>query len=194
MRGGRVVIYFLTMLLLGSIIFGSGCTDNVNESEGNDVNASEGDRAVKSGDTVQVDYVGRLEDDTVFDTSIKEVAQEAGIYNQGRNYSPLTFTAGAGQMIPGFDEGVIGMKVGEEKTLTIPPEKAYGEYDEAKIQAVPLEDLNLSVKPEVGQTFSGMYGNQFRVIDVNETHVTFDSNHELAGKTLIFDIKLISIE
>ncbi|TFH05829.1 MAG: peptidylprolyl isomerase [Methanosarcina sp.] len=186
MRGGRWAIFFLSMLLLGSIILGSGCTDNGNGT-------GEG-KAVKSGDNVQVDYVGKLEDGTVFDTSIKEVAQEAGIYNQGRNYSPLAFTAGAGQMIQGFDEGVIGMKTGEEKTITIPPEKAYGKYDEAKIQTIPLEDLNLSVKPEIGQTFSSMYGNQFRVIDVNETHVTLDSNHELAGKTLIFDIKLISID
>lgn len=184
MRVGRGAIFFLTMLLLGSIIFGSGCTDNGNGTG----------RAVKSGDTVQVDYVGRLEDGTVFDTSISEVAQEEDTYIEGRNYSPLTFTVGAGQMIKGFDEGVIGMRVGEEKTITLPPEEAYGEYDEAKIEAIPLEELNMSEKPEVGQTYSSIYGSQFRVIDVNETHVTFDSNHELAGKTLVFDVELISIE
>jgi FKBP-type peptidyl-prolyl cis-trans isomerase 2 len=183
MRAGRWAIFFLTMLLLGSIILGSGCTDNgTGES-----------RAVKSGDTVQVDYVGKLEDGTVFDTSIREVAQEEDIYIEERNYRPLTFTVGAGQMIKGFDEGVIGMRVGEEKTITLPPEEAYGEYDETKLEAIPLEELNMSEKPEVGQTYSSIYG-QFRVIDVNETHVTFDSNHELAGKTLIFDIELISID
>jgi FKBP-type peptidyl-prolyl cis-trans isomerase 2 len=183
MRAGRWAIFFLTMLLLGSTILGSGCTDN---------GTGEG-RAVKSGDTVQVDYVGKLEDGTVFDTSIREIAQEEDIYIEGRNYSPLTFTVGAGQMIKGFDEGVIGMRVGEEKTITLPPEEAYGEYDETKLEAIPLEELNMSEKPEVGQTYSSIYG-QFRVIDVNETHVTFDSNHELAGKTLIFDIELISID
>ena len=183
MRAGRGATLIISILLLGSILFGSGC-------------AGSGDsRVVKTGNTIQVDYTGKLETGTVFDTSVEEIAKEAGIYTKQRNYVPLTFKVGSGQLIKGFDEGVIGMKVGEEKTLTILPEKAYGEYDEARIQAVPLADLNLSVKPEIGQTLSSsMNGNQFKVIDVNETHVTLDSNHELAGKTLIFEIKLISIE
>ncbi|AKB77591.1 Peptidyl-prolyl cis-trans isomerase [Methanosarcina horonobensis HB-1 = JCM 15518] len=184
MRVGKGLIYFLTILLLGSIVLGSGCTDN---------GSGEG-RAVRSGDTVKVDYVGKLENGMVFDTSIKETAEKEGIYVQERNYIPLTFTVGAGQMISGFDEAVIGMRVGEEKTVTLPPEEAYGEYDEAQVQAVPLEELNMSEKPEVGQVYSSIYGSQFRVIAVNETHVTFDANHELAGKTLVFDIKLVSIE
>lgn len=178
MRVGRSSIYFLTMLLLVSAIFGSGCTDS---------------GAVESGDTVQVDYTGKLENGTVFDTSIEEVAQEAGIYNAQREYAPLTVTVGSGQVIEGFDEALIGMKEGEEKTITIPPEKAYGEYDESKVQAVPLEELNMSETPEVGQIYSSIYGGQFKVVAVNETHVTFDANHELAGKTLVFDIKLVSI-
>jgi len=181
MRAGRGATLIISILLLGSILFGSGCAGSGNSS------------VVKTGNTIQVDYTGKLENGTVFDTSVEEIAKEVGIYTEQRNYVPLTFKVGSGQLIQGFDEGVIGMKVGEEKTLTIPPEKAYGEYDEAKIQAVPLEDLNLSVKPEIGQILSSMYG-QFKVIAVNETHVTFDSNHQLAGKTLIFDIKLISIE
>ncbi|KKH45878.1 peptidylprolyl isomerase [Methanosarcina sp. 1.H.A.2.2] len=182
MRAGRGETFLISILLLGSILFGSGCTDSGNSS------------IVKVGNTIQVDYTGKFENGTVFDTSVEEIAKEAGIYTEQRTYVPLTVKVGSGQLIQGFDEGVIGMKKGEEKTLTIPPEKAYGEYDDAKIQAVSLEDLNLSVKPEIGQIFSSMYGDQFRVIDVNETHVTFDSNHKLAGKTLIFDIKLISIE
>lgn len=185
MRVERNAIYFLVMLLLVSAILGSGCTDS-----GSETGESE---AVESGDTVQVDYVGRLENGTVFDTSIEEVAQEEGIYNQERDYSPLTFTVGTGQIIEGFDEAVIGMKEGEEKTVTIPPEEAYGEYNESWVQVVPLEELGLSEPPEVGQTFSSPYG-QIKVIDVNETHATLDFNHELAGKTLVFDIKLVSIE
>ncbi|AKB17848.1 MULTISPECIES: peptidylprolyl isomerase [unclassified Methanosarcina] len=182
MRAGRRETLIICVLLIGSILFGSGCAGS---GDGN---------VVKTGNTIQVDYTGKLKDGTVFDTSIEEIAKEAGIYTEQKNYVPLTFKVGSGQLIKGFDEGVIGMKIGEEKTFTIPPEKAYGKYDEAKIQTISLEDLNLSVKPEVGQTFSSMYGNTFRVIDVNETHVTLDPNHELAGKTLIFDIKLISIE
>jgi len=182
MRAGRGETLIICILLLGSILLGSGCADS---GEGN---------VVKAGNIVKVDYTGMFENGTVFDTSIEETAKEAGVYTEQRNYVPISFTVGAGQMIKGFDNAVIGMKVGEEKTITIPPEEAYGEYDEAKIQAVPLEDLNLSVKPEVGQTFSNVYGGQFKVIAVNETHVTFDSNHELAGKTLVFNIKLVSIQ
>ncbi|HII02767.1 TPA: FKBP-type peptidyl-prolyl cis-trans isomerase, partial [Methanosarcinaceae archaeon] len=78
---------------------------------------ADSEKTIESGDIISVDYVGELEDGTVFDTSVKEVAVEAGIYNEQREYEPLTFTVGAGQMIKGFDEGVVGMKVGEEKTL-----------------------------------------------------------------------------
>lgn len=186
MKVGRNAVYFLAMLLLMSTIFVSGCTD-----EGNGAGESE---AVESGDMVQVDYTGKFEDGTVFDTSREEVAQEAGVYNPQREYAPLTLVVGTGQVIEGFDEGLIGMKEGEEKTLTIPPEKAYGEYNESWVQAIPIEDLNMSEKPEVGQVYSSMYGGQFKVVAVNETHVTLDPNHELAGKTLIFDVKVVSIE
>lgn len=87
-------------------------------------------KVVEKGDAVSVHYVGKLDDGTVFDTSEKEEAMEAGIYNEMRDYEPLKFTVGAGQMIKGFDEGVVGMKAGEEKILKIPPEEAYGEYVE----------------------------------------------------------------
>ncbi|AKB25765.1 FKBP-type peptidyl-prolyl cis-trans isomerase SlyD [Methanosarcina sp. MTP4] len=186
MKTGRGVLILGCILIVACVLLGSGCTDT-----GNDGQAGE---TAKAGDTVHVDYVGKLEDGTVFDTSIEEVAVEAGIYIEGREYSPLTFEAGAGQMITGFDEGVIGMKVGEEKTLTIPPEDAYGEYDEANIQAVPLEDLGLPEPPVEGQKLMTMYGTRVTVLSVNETHATIDFNHELAGKTLIFDITLVSIE
>jgi FKBP-type peptidyl-prolyl cis-trans isomerase 2 len=83
-------------------------------------------RAVKAGDTVAVDYVGKLQDGTIFDSSIKAEAAKSANYNADRDYSPLLFTVGAGQMIKGFDKGVVGMKVGETRTLTIPPEEGYG--------------------------------------------------------------------
>lgn len=184
MRTGRGAIFVISVLLLGSVLFVSGCADNLRETE---------DRAVRTGDTVQVDYVGRFENGTVFDTSIEETAEEEGIYYEERNYVPLTFMVGHGQVIEGFDEGIIGMREGEERNLTIPPEKAYGEYNETLILTVPLEELGLSEQPEVGQRFSSMYG-QFKVIGVNETHVTLDFNHDLAGETLVFYVKLISIE
>ena len=183
-RNGAIL--FISILLLGSVLLGSGCTDKGNNETGDS-------RVVKTGDTVQVDYTGKLENGTVFDTSIEEVAKQADIYVNGRTYAPLTFVAGAGQMIKGFDEGIIGMKVGEEKTITIPPEEAYGEYDKSKIQAIPIKELNLNETPEAGQKLPTNYG-LVTIIEVNKTHAMIDLNHELAGKTLVFDIKLVSIE
>jgi FKBP-type peptidyl-prolyl cis-trans isomerase 2 len=190
MKASKGAVLFLSFLILGSVIFGSGCTGAGN---GNTSGAVE-NRVVKAGDTVQVDYIGKLENGTVFDTSKEDVAKQAGIYVSGRTYAPLAFVVGSGQMIKGFDNGVIGMKVGEEKTIKIPPEEAYGEYDKSKVQAIPIKSLNLTVVPKVGQVFGDQYGNQFRVIAVNDTYITLDANSELAGKTLVFDIKLISIK
>lgn len=84
-----------------------------------------GGEVVKVGKIVKVDYIGKFENSTVFDTSLEEEAKKAGIYMKGRIYAPFSFTVGKGQVIEGFDEAVIGMKVGEEKEFTIPPEKGY---------------------------------------------------------------------
>ena len=136
MKPGKGAVFFIAVLLLVSTILASGCTDS--GSEGGD------SREVKSGDTVQVDYTGKLENGTVFDTSREDVAKQEGMYVEGREYAPLTFVAGSGQVIQGFDKGVIGMKVGEEKTIEIPPEEAYGEYNEAGILVIPIEELNIT--------------------------------------------------
>jgi FKBP-type peptidyl-prolyl cis-trans isomerase 2 len=149
-------------------------------------------KKVDNGDTISVDYVGKLEDGTVFDTSVKEAAVEAGIYNQMRDYEPLTFTVGAGQMIKGFDEGVVGMKVGEEKTLKIPPDEAYGEYIQELSRELPVEAVNFA--PEVGMQLATETGLSGFVTEVGEKTFIVDFNHELAGKTLIFDIKVVSVE
>ena len=149
-------------------------------------------RIIKNGDTVSVNYVGKLEDGTIFDTSLKEVAIEAGKYNQMRNYEPLTFTVGVGQMIKGFDEGVVGMQVGEEKTLTIPPEEAYGEYREEFAREIPNNNVNFT--PEVGMKLATDNGLTGTITDVNENNFVVDFNHELAGKTLIFSVTIVSVE
>lgn len=149
-------------------------------------------KRIDNGDTISVNYVGKLEDGTTFDTSLKEVAIEAGTYNQMRSYEPLTFTVGAGQMIKGFDEGVVGMQMGEEKTLTIPPEEAYGEYREEFAREIPLDAVDFT--PEVGMRLATDNGLTGTIIDVNENNFVVDFNHELAGKTLIFSVKIVSVE
>lgn len=147
---------------------------------------------IENGDTISVDYVGKLEDGTVFDTSVKEAAIEAGIYNNMRNYQPLTFTVGAGQMIKGFDDGVVGMRVGDEKTLVIPPEEAYGEYVEELSRELPVEAVDFT--PEIGMQLATENGLTGIITKVSENNFVVDFNHELAGKTLIFEIKVVSRE
>jgi FKBP-type peptidyl-prolyl cis-trans isomerase 2 len=151
-------------------------------------------KVVEDGDYVQVDYVGKLEDGTVFDTSVEDVAIETGIYNQRRDYQPLGFTVGAGEMIQGFDKGVVGMAVGENKTLTIPPEEAYGAYREELVITRPIEELTTAgITPVVGKKIFTAQGQMGAIKSVTDTEVVIDFNHELAGKTLIFDVTLVSV-
>lgn len=82
--------------------------------------------AVNEGDYVEVDYTGRLQDGTIFDSSMEEIAKKSKYYDKNRDYEPLGFTVGEGELIPGFENGVKGMEVGEKKEVEIPPEEAYG--------------------------------------------------------------------
>ncbi|HJH29496.1 MAG TPA: peptidylprolyl isomerase [Methanosarcinaceae archaeon] len=169
------------------IVLVSGCTD----SNSNTSDAME--NIVKEGDYVKVDYIGELEDGTVFDTSIKDAAIEGNVYNPNRGYEPLGFTVGAGQMIPGFDSGVVGMSVGEEKTLVLPPEEAYGEHSEELVQTVSLEELEtVGIFPVAGDKLSTPQG-AVAITEVTDTEVKLDYNHDLAGKTLTFKVTIVSI-
>lgn len=148
---------------------------------------------VEPGDYVTVDYIGRYENGSVFDTSIEQVAVDSGLYNPARSYEPLGFFAGQGQMIEGFDEAVIGMAVGEEKTVTIPPEKAYGNYSEDLLVSMPSEDFaNANITPVVGEQVSYMW-RACTIVEVTEGNVTLDCNHQLAGETLTFTMRVVSI-
>lgn len=150
---------------------------------------------VTKWNTVTVDYVGRLDDQTVFDTSVESIAKACGKYTSGRNYNEwLSFAVGAGQMIAWFDKGVESMKVGETKTITIPAKEAYGERDEKKLLTVPKEQVPDAAQYEVGMQVMSQNGQTFKVYKINEKDIIFDANHELAGKTLIFDITIKSIQ
>jgi peptidylprolyl isomerase len=150
---------------------------------------------VSSWDLVVVDYVWKLLDWTVFDTSIESVAKEAWKYNPSRDYTAwLEFTAGAGQMIKWFDEAVIWMKVGESKTVEIPADKAYWERSEEYVIHVPLEQAWDISWAEVGmQVFLNWYI-PAKIVDITDTEIVYDANHELAWETLVFDITIKSIE
>ena len=119
----------------------------------------------------------------VFDTSIDD--------------EPLEFRIGESQVIPGFEEAVVGMNPGESKTVNIPVDKAYGPHRDDLVQVVDRKQLPTSVKPEIGQPLEGRQPDGEIVVatvtDVTESRVTLDANHPLAGKSLTFEIQLIEI-
>ena len=138
----------------------------------------------KEGDAVQVNYTGTLADGTVFDSSA------------GR--TPLEFTIGSGQLIPGFDQAVIGMKVGEKKTVTIPAEEAYGPHREEMVLEVGRERIPSNIEPEVGMMLESTQQDGSKVVftitNISDNNtVTLDANHPLAGKDLTFEIELVKI-
>ena len=137
---------------------------------------------IKNGDSVSVNYTGRLEDGTIFDTSIQE----------GR--TPLTAKLGEGQLIPGFENGLIGMLIGEKKTIEIEPQDAYGEVNEMMIQEVNLNQVPENVKVGDMLQCQNQYGPvQVTVKEVKESTAVLYMNHPLAGKKLIFDLEVVSV-
>ncbi len=145
----------------------------------------------KSGDKVKVHYTGRLAGGEVFDSS---ECQDDGC---GCSSGPLEFVIGAGNVIPGFEQGVIGMSPGETKTVVIPADQAYGERVEEMVAVVPRADIPAELTLEVGGQLEVTQadGSAFPVIitEVTDTTVTLDANHPLAGRALTFDLRLVEI-
>ena len=137
----------------------------------------------KSGDTVRLHYKGTLDDGSVFDSS------------EGRD--PLEFTVGSGQIIPGLDQAIPGMKVGDEKTVRIEPDSAYGPHNPAARQAVPRTNIPANIPLEVGMQLQAQTENgqmmTVTVVEISENEVVLDANHPLAGQALTFEIQLTAI-
>jgi peptidylprolyl isomerase len=135
------------------------------------------------GNTVKVHYTGKLKDGTIFDSS--------------KDREPLEFVLGDGKMIKGFDVAVEGMKVGDDKSITIPSDEAYGEKREDMMLDVPLDQVPAEIKPEVGMDLSiqNQQGQPtpVKVVHVDESKITLDANHPLAGQDLVFDINLVEV-
>ncbi len=139
-------------------------------------------RKIQSGDNVKVHYTGKLEDGSIFDTSLTE----------GRE--PLETTLGQGQLIKGFEAGLIDMLEGEKKTIEIESADAYGEYNPEMINEIPKTQVPEGVKEgEMLQGMGPMGPVNVKVVEVKEETVVLDANHPLAGKKLIFDLEVVSI-
>lgn len=139
-------------------------------------------KQIQLGDTVTVNYTGRLEDGSIFDSSL----------NEGRE--PLKSTLGQGQLIHGFENGLLNMIIGEKKTIEIEPENAYGEYNPDMTTIVGRNQVPETI--QVGETLQGNTPNGpiiVKVLEVTQDSVTLDANHPLAGKKLIFDLEVVDI-
>ena len=138
---------------------------------------------VKSGDTVKVHYIGKLDNGDVFDSS--------------EGAEPLAFTVGAGEVIPGFDQALMGMQVGETKDVVIEPEHAYGNRIEELVQTIDRTQFNLGgAEPEVGmhiemRTPDGSI--PLTITELTDSTITLDANHLLAGERLHFSLRLVEI-
>jgi FKBP-type peptidyl-prolyl cis-trans isomerase SlpA len=139
---------------------------------------------VKENATVKVHYTGKLADGQVFDSS------------EGKE--PIEFTLGQGQLIPGFEKGLINMKLNEKKTINIPKDEAYGDSREDLIQEVQKSELPDEIKPEVGMGLvsKSQDGREMNLLvaEVKEDSIVVDGNHPLAGKDLIFDLEVVEIK
>jgi FKBP-type peptidyl-prolyl cis-trans isomerase 2 len=140
--------------------------------------------AVKKGDKIKVEYEGKLETGEVFDSSEK-------------HGKPLEFEVGSGQLIKGFDEGVIGMEKGDEKEIKLAPDQAYGTKRDDLFAKLPRDQFPEDKQPEKGMMLmlSSQDGRQIpaTISEVSDKEVTVDMNHPLSGKTLIFKIKVVEI-
>jgi peptidylprolyl isomerase len=136
---------------------------------------------IKNGSTVEVHYTGKLTDGVVFDTSVGK--------------EPLKFTIGEGQLIPGFENAVIDKNIGDKLTVTIEPSQAYGDFRPDLIVEVPLDKMPGDV--EIGQNLQAVSDNgnpiNVTIMEIHESHVVIDANHPLAGKNLLFEIEVVSV-
>ena len=137
----------------------------------------------KTGDSVKVHYTGKRDDGAIFDSSVDR--------------DPLEFTLGGGQVIPGFEEAVVGMSLNDSKTVTIPADQAYGPHNPEMVVTVDRDRFPDDVEPQVGQQLQmRQEGDRVIVVtvrNVSEAGVELDANHPLAGKDLTFEIQLVEL-
>ena len=149
---------------------------------------------VKKGSLIYLDYVARTkEDGEIFDLTMEDVAKREGVYNEKGRYEPMLVAVGHNWLLEAIEEELVGMKIGESKTIEVPPERAAGPRDPSKIRQIPKTKLaKLGVKPIKGERVK--IGNEEGVITlVTGRKVRVDFNSPLAGKTLVFDVTVRGI-
>ncbi len=143
--------------------------------------------AIKKGDFVKISYTAKLEDGTVIDTTDADVAKEHGIFNENAKYGDIVVVVGERHVIQGLDEALEGKEVGFKGEVTVPPEKAFGEYDPENKEVVSI--ARFKEKPRVGERIR--VGERTGVVErVVGRRAIVDFNHPLAGKTIIFELEI----
>ena len=149
---------------------------------------------MKKGDFLRLEYTGRVQEtDEVFDTTIEKVAEEEGIQLENKIYGPIPIIVGAGHVLKGIEDSLIDMDEGDKKEIEIPPSEGFGERDPKLIQLIPMSEFRKqSIKPQVGMSITSE-GSTGKIRSISGCRVRVDFNHELAGKTLQYQIKVQKI-
>jgi FKBP-type peptidyl-prolyl cis-trans isomerase 2 len=150
--------------------------------------------AIENGDFVKIEFTGKVEETgEVFDTTSQDVAEEAGLFNQEKNYGPIPIVVGGKHLLPAIDEAVIGMEKGDSKNVTVDPDNGFGHRDSSLVQLIPMKEFKkqgMTPYPGMKITAEGQTG---KILTVNGGRVKVDFNHELAGKTLNYDLTIADI-
>lgn len=154
--------------------------------------------SIDAGDSVTIEYTGRLDDGSVFDTSRASVAEESGLSadQPDREYGPLTVEIGEERIIEGLEEALIGQESGASPTVAIPPEKAYGPWSEDQVRDYDRDEFEEMVgdeTPQEGAYLETQEGGLAEIAHVDESIVRVDFNHALAGETLEFDVEIVEV-
>ncbi|MDO5825966.1 MAG: peptidylprolyl isomerase [Methanosphaera sp. rholeuAM130] len=146
---------------------------------------------IEENDFIRLNYTGKIKaNGEVFDTTYEEVADEAGIKVEGKDYHPIVLSIGADQVLSSLQDQLIGLEVGEEKTIEIPCENAFGKKDPSLIQLIPMKRFKeQNIRPFPGMPIS-LDGQQGTVRTVNGGRVSVDFNHTLAGKDIVYEVKV----
>lgn len=147
--------------------------------------------AIKEGDFIRLNYTGKVQETgDIFDTTSKEVAEEAGLNTENKAYGAIPIAVGTGHVLKGLDNEIVGMEEGEKKTIEVKPEDAFGLRDPKLLQMIPMGEFKRqNMKPQVGMTIT-MEGQPGKIRSISGGRVTVDFNHEFAGKTLIYDVEV----
>tara|TARA_Y100000310_G_scaffold332942_1_gene409512 strand:+ start:763 stop:1509 length:747 start_codon:yes stop_codon:yes gene_type:complete len=165
-------------------------TENKKETKPENKSKENVSNKISVHDFIEVEYTGKLTDDTVFDTNDQKIAQENGIFSQQMKYEPTLICVGERQLIPGLDAALIDKEVGKSYQIELPPEDAFGKKDIKKIRLVPLADFRAkNINPQPGMQVD-MDGQVATIIRASGGRIMVNFNHPLAGRPVVYDIKI----